>query len=252
MRFAVVTGVSRGLGESIAKIMMESGVNVVGISRSKNDSLLACASQNNVTYQHFACDLGNLESIERTFDQISDDIFSQEPSIVYLVNNAGVLEPIDKSMNVKSSDLAYHVQVNTVAPMVLMNLFLKKATDEDVQFIGTTISSGAADRPVYGWSAYCSTKASINMYTKTVALEQNELKTQNKVIAFSPGVMDTQMQTKIRESNKDEFIEVDTFRSYKDNNLLNETDAVGGVLVNILTDESSVENGKIYSVKDYL
>ncbi|MFB4167051.1 (S)-benzoin forming benzil reductase [Virgibacillus sp. JSM 102003] len=252
MRFAVITGVSKGLGESIAKIMMESGVNVVGISRSKNDSLQVCASQNNVSYQHVACDLGNLESIESTFDQISQDIFAQEPSIVYLVNNAGVLEPIDKSMNVKSTDLAYHVQVNTVAPMVLMNLFLKKATDEDVQLIGTTISSGAADRPVYGWSAYCSTKASINMYTKTVALEQAELKTQNKVIAFSPGVMDTQMQKKIRESNKDEFIEVDTFRSYKDNNLLKETDAVGGVLVNILTDESSVKNGKIYSVKDYL
>lgn len=252
MRFAVVTGVSKGLGESIAKVLMESGVNVVGVSRGRNDMLHDYASQSNVTYQHFTCDLGDIDNIEDTFRQISEDIFSHNPITVYLINNAAVLEPIDKSMNIKSSDLAYHVKVNTVAPMVLTNLFLKKATEADVPFIGTTISSGAAERPVYGWSAYCTTKVSINMYTKTVALEQEELNTQNKVIAFSPGVMDTQMQEKIRASNKDEFVEVDTFKDYKKNNLLKDTDAVGGVLVDILTDEISIINGKIYNVKDYL
>lgn len=251
MRMAVITGVSKGLGKSIAEIMLESGVHVIGISRSKENSLYEYATQNNVTYNHFVCDLGSVADMKDVFSRISSEVFPQEPSAVYLINNAAVLDPVDKSMNINSTELAYHVQVNMIAPMVATNLFLKAATEADVTFISTTITSGAAERPVYGWSAYCTTKASINMYTKTAALEQDELKTENKVIAFSPGIMDTQMQEKIRASNKEEFIEVDTFKNYKQKNLLKDTDAVGGVLVDILTDEASVINGKTYNVKDY-
>ncbi|MFD1361356.1 (S)-benzoin forming benzil reductase [Lentibacillus salinarum] len=252
MRHAVVTGVSKGLGESIAKILMESGIHVTGISRSRQAQLADVAAENNVTYQHYACDLGDLAATEQTFQQISEALFLQEPDTVYLINNAAVLEPIDQSMNTSSADVAYHIQVNTTAPMVLTNLFLKKAAEHDVRFIGTTITSGAAERPMYGWSAYCSSKASINMYTKTAALEQDELKTDSKVIAFSPGVMDTQMQERIRNSNKDAFREVEQFRKYKEQNKLNDTEVVGGVLVDILTDETNIENGKIYRVTDYL
>lgn len=252
MRYAVITGVSKGLGESIAKLLMESGINVVGVSRSKNDKLADAASENNVTYQHYACDLGDLEKTEKTFLQISKNLFSQDPDTVYLINNAAVLEPVDKSMNTKSADVAYHIQVNITAPMIVTNLFLKQAAEHNIRFIGTTISSGAGESPVYGWSAYCTSKASINMYTKTAALEQDELKTQSKVIAFSPGIMDTEMQEKIRQSDKNAFKEVDQFRAYKENNKLKDTDTVGGVLVDILTDETSVENGKIYYLSDYL
>lgn len=251
MRYAVITGVSKGLGESVAKLFLESGINVIGISRSKNEELTTYADQNNVIFQHYSCDLGDLESLENTVSAIGNQIFAADPDSIYLVNNAAVLEPIAQATNIKNADLAYHVQLNTIAPMVMTNSLLQQATEHDVRFIGATITSGAAEGPVYGWSAYCSTKASMNMYTKTVALEQDELKTGSKVIAFSPGIMDTGMQKKIRASSADDFIEVDTFRDYQKNNLLKDTEAVGGVLVDILTDEESIENGKIYHVKDY-
>lgn len=251
MRWAIVTGVSRGLGESVAKLFLEQGINVYGISRSVNGELSDHARENNTLYKHFSCDLSDTTAIEDTCEQISDQIFMEDPSTLYLVNNAAVIDPVNQSMNIKSEDLVHHVQVNTIAPMVLMNLFLKKVTAEDVPLIGVTITSGAAERPVYGWSAYCATKASMNMYTKTVALEQEELKTGNKVIAFSPGIMDTDMQEKIRSNSQEQFAEIDTFRAYKENNLLKESDDVGGVLVDILTDGATIENGKIYNVKDY-
>ncbi|ALX48732.1 (S)-benzoin forming benzil reductase [Lentibacillus amyloliquefaciens] len=251
MRHAVVTGVSKGLGESIAKLLMESGINVVGVSRSSQDKLADIALENNVDYKHYACDLGDLEETEQTFSQISEEIFSREPETVYLINNAAVLEPVDKSMNTESADVAHHMQVNTIAPMILTNLFLKNAVEKDIRFIGTTISSGAAERPMYGWSAYCTSKAGINMFTQTAALEQEELNTQNKVIAFSPGIMDTEMQERIRASDEDAFRDVEQFRAYKENNKLKSTDAIGGILIDILTDETSVENGKIYHASDY-
>ncbi|HLR68609.1 (S)-benzoin forming benzil reductase [Virgibacillus alimentarius] len=252
MKFAVVTGVSKGLGESVAKLFLEAGVNVIGISRTKNDALSQIAEQNNQLFTHYTCDLGDVASIEKAFNDISKTLYAKEPSFVYLVNNAAVVEPIDQAMNIQAEDLAYHVQVNTVAPMVLTNLFLQKSLEKDVPLISVIITSGAAERPVYGWSAYCSTKASMNMYTKTVSLEQDELKTGNKIIAFSPGVMDTAMQEQIRTSSYDEFMDVEKFKDYKKNNHLKNTETVGGVLVDILRDEATVKNGNIYYVRDYL
>ncbi|WP_188456571.1 (S)-benzoin forming benzil reductase [Virgibacillus oceani] len=252
MNYAVVTGVSRGLGESIAKLFLELGINVVGVSRQRNKKLAEIAEQNNVTFQHFRCDLGNSDNIESIAEQILKQIFVYEPSALYVVNNAASLGPIDQSMHINSSELIRHVNVNTIAPMVFTNLFLKKAHELEIPMVGVTVTSGAANRPIYGWSAYCSTKASINMYTQTAALEQDVLKTGSKVIAFNPGVMDTAMQEEIRSSSYEEFKDVDKYKNFKKSNLLKDTDAVGGVLVDILTDKGNIINGKIYDVKDYL
>ncbi|UJL47542.1 (S)-benzoin forming benzil reductase [Virgibacillus sp. NKC19-16] len=249
MKFAIITGVSKGLGESIATLFLESGINVIGISRSTNEKLSKLADQNNKRYMHYPCDLGDISALEDTCKAISEEVFTEELTLLYVVNNAAVIEPIDQAMNTKAESLANHIQVNTIAPMVLMNFFLRKATDARVPLFGVTVTSGAADRPVSGWSAYCTAKASINMYTQTVALEQGN--TENKVIAFNPGIMDTNMQEQLRKSSKEAFTEVETFKDYKQNNLLKDTDAVGSVLVDILTDDD-IENGKIYNVADYL
>lgn len=251
MKYAVITGTSKGLGESIATFLLESGIHVIGISRTSSTKLEKDATANNVTFTHFPCDLSDVDALNQTFQLIRKEVFTEHLTSVYLVNNAAVLDPIDPSMNIAAEDLAYHMQVNCVAPMALTNLFLKEATEQEVFMVGVTITSGAAERPIYGWSAYCSSKASINSYTETVALEQAELKTGNKIIAFSPGIMDTGMQEKIRATSRESFRDVETFKSYKQNNVLKDPDTVGGILVDILNDEASIENGKIYHVNDY-
>lgn len=251
MQLAIVTGVSKGLGASIAQLLLESGIGIIGMSRSRNERLESIAQEHQVPYIHYTCDLGDLEAIEDVCFQIDQYIKEQDVRKLFLINNAAVLGPIDQSMNIQGKDLAYHVQVNTVAPMLMTNYFLREATEQMIPFYGVTITSGAATRPIYGWSAYCSTKTSINMYTQTVALEQETLKTGNKVIAFSPGVMDTAMQKQIRESSRDAFIDVDKFRQYKKDNHLKDTDVIGGILVDILQDAATIENGKIYNAADY-
>ncbi|MGJ9459292.1 (S)-benzoin forming benzil reductase [Oceanobacillus sp. CF4.6] len=251
MKYAIVTGSSKGLGESIAKLFLESGVNVVGLSRSTSDRLSVIAKENNTTFKHVPCDLGKIETLEQICQEITDTVFTEDTTTIYLVNNAGVIDPVKQSIHIQPDELVGHVNVNTIAPMVLTNYLLNQATEKDVPLISVIITSGAAESPMYGWSAYCTTKASMNMYTRTVALEQEELETDNKIIAFSPGVMDTGMQEKIRSSSKSEFVELDTFKGYKENNLLKDTELVGGVLIDILVDDD-IQNGKVYYVKNYL
>ncbi|SHG20889.1 (S)-benzoin forming benzil reductase [Ornithinibacillus halophilus] len=252
MKIAIVTGVSKGLGKSIAELFMESGIDVIGISRSETKYLEEHAQKHQVTYYHHKCDLADLLSIEEVLAQVVEQIKEPEISTIYLVNNAATLDPIEQANNIKSQELAKHVQINTVAPMVILNRLLHEISETDANLFAVNITSGAGERPIYGWSAYCSTKASINMYTKTVALEQGKQTTGNKVIAFNPGVMDTNMQEKIRASSPDAFIDVEKFKAYKENNELKTSHEVAQVVVDIMTDDINMENGKIYSIKDYV
>lgn len=252
MKFAIVTGASKGLGEAIAYLLMEANVNVLGISRTENKKLVELAEKNDVIYKHYACDLGHTDDVKKVLSEMGQYIFEHDLSTLFIVNNAAVLDPIAPAFQIDGTNLAYHVHVNTIAPMMLINYFLNKASEHEVRLIGVTVTSGAGTRPVFGWSAYCSTKASINMYTKTVALELEERELEHKVIAFNPGVMDTNMQMQIRSSNEEQFVDVERFRSYKENNELRSPEAVAGVLVDILLDEVNIDNGKIYDVKDYI
>ena len=59
-------------------------------------------------------------------------------------------------------------------------------------------SSGAAHRPLEGWSAYCSGKAALAMLTRAVALEHAAEGI--RVFGFAPGTIDTDMQVTIRAS----------------------------------------------------
>lgn len=251
MKYAIVTGVSKGLGNSLAKYLLELNIHVCGIARTNDDKLIEIAKENNVSYHFFKTDLCSVSETERAMTEINQIVFAEDISQLYLINNAAIVHPIKKATEVRSAELVNHYQINVISPMMIMNECLRKCNDNSIPFIGVNITSGAAKNAFYGWSAYCSSKASLDMYTKAVAIEQEELKTDSKIIAFSPGVMDTDMQTEIRASDYNEFIDVDTFKHYKKQNILSDTEAVASVLVDIITDEVNVQNGKIYDVKNY-
>lgn len=252
MNVAIVTGVSKGLGKSITTFLFESGISVYGISRTEEKTLHEVARENNVIYKHFICDLGDFNQTNNLVQELINNITRDEATQLYVVNNAAVVHPIHQATQTKGKDIAYHYQVNVISPMMILNSLLQWSQIEEISLIGANISSGAANRPIFGWSTYCSSKSSLNMYTKTVALEQEELQTDNKIFAFNPGVMDTEMQAQIRKSDESQMKEIDAFKNYKRKNLLSDTEAVAGVLVDILTNEVDVKNGKIYDVRDYI
>ena len=58
-----------------------------------------------------------------------------------------------------------------------------------------------------GLASYCSTKAALEMFVKCLFLEQKK-NCEYSVIALRPGVVDTNMQKKIRSSKKENFPKV--------------------------------------------
>ncbi|WP_053220495.1 (S)-benzoin forming benzil reductase [Virgibacillus senegalensis] len=250
MELAIVTGASRGLGAALAKRLLLQGTSVIGISRQNNQELQELAEEKKVSYEHLYCDLEDLAHVEKIFTQVGDKVFQGKYEVVYLINNAGVVSPIDTAGNYDAASLSKHVHINQLAPMTTTNVLIAKAEKTSIPFVIVNVTSGAASRSVYGWSAYSSTKAALNRFTQTVALEQEAKKTGNKAILYDPGKMDTDMQGTIRSSTEDQFLDVEQFKQLKRANELRGAEIVADHLVSVLDLGINLENGKMYSIKD--
>jgi benzil reductase ((S)-benzoin forming) len=251
VKYAIITGASKGLGAAIAKRLMNERIAVISVSRTENEELKRFASETGTYYRHYSCNLALETEVQEVFMEISHCIFQKDPSEIILINNAGVVEPIHTVGNLDQTPIIRNVQINLIAPILITNIFLNKALHTETKVGVVNVTSGAAVRSIEGWSVYCSSKAGLNMFTQTAALEQAELKTQNKIIAFSPGIMDTEMQGTIRTSSKEGFKDLEKFKGYKENNLLLPAETVANALVDLIVG-GDVESGKVYNINDLL
>ncbi|WP_102264257.1 (S)-benzoin forming benzil reductase [Mesobacillus jeotgali] len=249
MNYAIVTGASKGLGASAAQRFISEGIPVITVSRNENSTLKQAAESAGISYTHYSCDLSSAQQVQSVFAQICEEVFVDAEN-VYVINNAGVIEPIDVAGELDAALVQSNIQVNLTAPILISNLFLQIAKNTDTSVVIANVTSGAGERPIQGWSIYCSTKAAVNMFTMTAGLEL-ENSGSSKVIAFSPGLMDTDMQVTIRSSSEETFADVDIFRTYKESGSLRSPDTVAGALVKLVLAEN-LENGKIYKVNDLL
>ncbi|WP_226678846.1 (S)-benzoin forming benzil reductase [Mesobacillus jeotgali] len=250
MNYAIVTGASKGLGASAALRFISEGIPVITVSRNENTTLKQAAESAGISYTHYSCDLSSAQQVQSVFAQICDEVFVDAEN-VYVINNAGVIEPIDVAGELDAALVQSNIQVNLTAPILISNLLLQKAKNTDSSVVIANVTSGAGERPIQGWSIYCSTKAAVNMFTMTAGLELENSGSSSKVIAFSPGLMDTDMQVTIRSSSEEAFADVDTFRNYKESGNLRSPDTVAGALVKLVLAEN-LENGKVYKVNDLL
>lgn len=251
VNYVVITGASRGLGYSMAKKMINEGMHIISVSRTENTSLQLLAEEHNRKYMYYSCDLSSVDQVEQTCAQIIDFLQGQCVEKLYVVNNAGVIEPIEVVGHLSSTSVKRSLEVNVLAPMLITNAFLAWGNQTNTKVIFAAITSGAGSRPMHGWSAYCSTKAALNMFIKTTSIEIEHQQLFHKIVGLSPGIMDTDMQTKIRASTKEAFADVELFRQYKNEGMLRQTDEVAGAFVRLLVEET-FGNGAIYHVNQLL
>ncbi|WP_430510623.1 SDR family NAD(P)-dependent oxidoreductase [Gottfriedia solisilvae] len=252
MDLAIVTGASKGLGYEISKAFLQSSFEVIGLSRSMNSNMNNFKKTQNNVYSHIQIDLCDIKEIEVKFKGIVQKIITKQPKKVYVINNAGMVDPIERVGYLEAAIIEKAVQLNYLTPMLINNLLLKELIDYEIEIIIVNVTSGAAEHPIHGWSVYNSTKAAINMYTKVAGLElESNMDSKNKMIGFNPGVMDTYMQYVIRRSKQDAFAEINKFLDYKKNNELRSPEVVSNALLNLLF-QTELKNGRIYSIKELL
>lgn len=251
MELAIVTGVSKGLGYDISKILTELNIDVIGLSRSTNETVQNLIKSNNGQYKHIPIDLINLDEIEPLIKEVCKQIVARKPQKVYVFNNASMIEPIERLGYLDNSSIQQAINLNLIAPLFINNSLLKELRNEDIKLVIVNITSGAAERPIYGWNVYNATKAAINMHTKVAGLEQESFKGNHKIVGFNPGLMDTDMQGTIRNSEQEAFTEINKFLNFKKNGDLRPPREVAKALIDMILNESLI-NGKIYSINEIL
>lgn len=111
-------------------------------------------------------------------------------------------------------------QVNFLNYERLVNVFISSTRHLRGQKKILVISSKAAESANRGLSSYCSTKAALEMFVKCLFLEQKAAG-EYSIVALRPGIVDTNMQKKIRFSKKENFPQVDAYkRAFREKKLL--------------------------------
>jgi NAD(P)-dependent dehydrogenase (short-subunit alcohol dehydrogenase family) len=187
----VVTGASRGIGASVARVFADAGANVALMARSAA-SLEALAAEIGARALALPCDVADFAAVEAALAKAK----SQFGALDILIANAGMIDPIARLTESDPADWAHLIQVNISGVFNIMRAGVPMMNKQG----GTVISvgSGAARRPLEGWSAYCSSKAGSLMLMRALDLEERE--NGLRVMSLSPGTVATQMQREIKAS----------------------------------------------------
>ena len=191
----IVTGASRGIGEAAAHALAAEGANVMLTAR---DGALAAKVAAEITAAggtaaSMACDVSDYAAVEKLVAATTAKF--GRPDV--LVNNAGVIEPIARLEDSDPAAWARNIQINLVGAYNAVRAVIGPMIAAGGGTV-INISSGAAIRPLEGWSAYCTGKAGMHMMTRAIALETAEKGI--RVFGFQPGTTDTDMQVQIRAS----------------------------------------------------
>jgi 3-oxoacyl-[acyl-carrier protein] reductase len=191
-KVALVTGASRGLGEGVARALAAAGAKVMLVARD-GGAATAVAKGIGGSAVSIACDVSDYAAVERLVAETRGRLGGLD----ILINNAGVIEPIAELATSDPATWARNISINLVGAYNVVRAVLPGMLERGGGTL-VNISSGAAYRPLEGWSAYCAGKAALAMVTRSIALETAGRGI--RVFGFSPGTIDTEMQVKIRAS----------------------------------------------------
>jgi NAD(P)-dependent dehydrogenase (short-subunit alcohol dehydrogenase family) len=186
-RTVLVTGAGKGIGAELVRILHKKGANTyAGVYPVDSAEPLP----DGVT--QLELDVTRQGDVDRAIARIT----AETGRLDVLVNNAGVINPIGPLAEIATDDLApaFAVNVMGVHRMAIACLPLLRAARGTILNAGT----GAATTAMEGWTAYCSTKAAMQMLTRMMALELARDGLRIYFLGIPP--TDTAMQAKIRAS----------------------------------------------------
>ena len=168
-RVAVVTGGSRGLGQSMVRAFAEAGADVVIASR-KLENCIALAKEIEDSTGRRAlpveCHVGYWDQVEA----LADSAYQEFEKVDILVNNAG-MSPLYPSLYEVTEQLYDKVmEVNLKGPFRLSAVVGKRMQEAGSGSI-INVSSGAASRPTPTETIYSAAKRGVENITVAFAHE---------------------------------------------------------------------------------
>lgn len=237
-KVAVITGASKGIGESMARLMAAAGAKVVVSSRKQEsvDILAAAIKAKGGEAMGVAANVGNLDQV-RTLVEKTMDIYG---GIDILVNNAAsnpVFGPVTECDTAAFDKI---MDVNVKAPFELGKLVypvMKSRGGGSV--INISSIGGLSPEPHLG--VYSVSKAALIMLTKVMAKEWG--KDNIRVNAICPGLIQTKFSQALWQN--EEILK--RFLNITPLNRVGQPDEIGALALFLASDFSAYCTGTVFT-----
>lgn len=235
-KVALITGGSRGIGFSTAKLFSEKGAQVVITSKDK--SRLEKSIENLSNTIGIAADIKNEEEVKNVVEQT----IKKFGKLDILVNNAGIFPKIKKLHEIEEWEWQEVLDVNLTGQFRFTKAaipYLKKTSGSIIN-----ISSDAGLKAYQGFNAdaYSAAKAALIVLTKCWALEYSKDKI--RVNCICPGVVDTDMTKP--------FLKTESDREFMDNEhpigRIGQPEEVAKAILYFASDDSLWTTGAVLTV----
>ena len=193
MKTALITGASRGIGNSVALEFKDKGYSVIGTATSKDGA--KNLSKNGI--EGYVLDLSSKDSIEEFWSSLEES----GKDISVLVNNAGITRD---NIVLRMSDeewediMSVHLYGTFQLSKKALKMMLKSKWGRIIN-----ISSASASIGNRGQSNYAAAKAGVEAFTKSLAKEVG--KRDITINAVAPGFISTDM-TKNNDGVNSEYL----------------------------------------------
>ena len=188
---AIVTGGSKGIGKGIVEKLAESGCNVAFTYLSSKESaaeIEKLSDKYNVKIKKYQSDASDFDQSNKLIENILDDFDTYD----ILINNAGITKDnLILRMDEDSWKKVIDINLNSCFNLTKCAIreFMKKKKGVIIN-----ISSIVGVKGNAGQSNYSASKAGINGFTKSIALELGSRNIRCNAIA--PGFIETDMTNK--------------------------------------------------------
>ena len=199
-RTVIITGASRGIGKGIAEVFAKQGANIAFTYRSSDEKaniLETELSANGCKVKGYKSDASDFEAAQ----QLAANVIDEFGSIDVLVNNAGITKDgLLMRMSEEDFDSVMDVNMKSVFNMTkaVLRPMLKQKKGSIINMSSVVGVKGNA-----GQANYSASKAAINGFTKSTALELGSRNIRCNAIA--PGFIETEMTEALGEEQVQEW-----------------------------------------------
>lgn len=203
---AIVLGANRGIGLGFVKrLLADNSVSwIYGTYRHRASAaeLLALAA-NEPRLRLLALDITEESQIEACLLTIGQELKESGRSLTQVINCVGLLhqgdlQPEKSLRQIDATNLMTYFQVNSIASILLAKHLvpLLKQLKQTDRVVFATLSAkvgSIGDNQLGGWYGYRASKAALNMFMKSIALEYRRTCKGTIVVVLHPGTTDTRL-----------------------------------------------------------
>jgi len=192
MQTVLITGANRGLGLEFTRQLLSEGAHVFAGCRHPENALeLQKLSTEYKRLNVLRLDVTNENTIAAAVRTINLEVGSLD----LLINNAGIYPRGETPQTITAETLLYAFHVNAVGPLIVAKYcldLLERGNDPKIVNISSKMGSlWWKEKEGGGDYSYCSSKAALNMLSRTLALDLREKGI--IVVMLNPGWVKTDM-----------------------------------------------------------